>query len=117
MSQEILDMRIIEQLKMVMGDDAADVIADLVDTLLKSGSEQLSVMEQALADEDLEIVKFKAHTLKGSSGNMGAKAVSAVCFEMEKMAADDNLQGARNLFDGLFKNFEQAMVALKQLEF
>lgn len=117
MSQDILNMETIEQLKMVMGDDAAVVITDLIDTLQESGSEQVEIMKDALADEDLETIKRAAHTLKGSSGNMGATALSGVCVEIEEMAAAEDLQGLRDLLALLTRQFEQTMVAMRKIEF
>lgn len=117
MLQDILDMEKIEQLKIVMGDDAAEVITDLINTLLESGTAQLKTIKQALVEEDLETVRFRAHTLKGSSGNMGAPVLSETCFEMEERAASGDLRGARALQDTLFRDFEQAMIAFKEIEF
>ncbi|MBS1250276.1 MAG: hypothetical protein MAG431_01869 [Chloroflexi bacterium] len=113
MPQDVLDMEKIEQLKMVMGEDAAEVIGDLIDTLLDSGKSQMKAIKEALAEGDLETVKLKAHTLKGSSGNMGARELSDTCSEMEKRAEKGELRGARALQDTLFSDFEQAMLALK----
>lgn len=54
----------------------------------------LADMEQAITAGDVDTVRKLAHTLKGSAGAVGAKALGTQVARVEKLAAANNLAGA-----------------------
>ncbi|NUN64524.1 response regulator [Pseudanabaena biceps] len=58
-------------------------------------------LRQAIADGDASQVEYLAHTLKGSSRMLGAKAMAEVCLELEVAGRKQQLQDSDLLSDQL----------------
>ena len=54
-------------------------------------------MRQALSQGDLRALQRAAHTLKSSSGIVGAKALSKGCEDLEMLCRSGSLNGAQEL--------------------
>lgn len=113
---DILNRQTIEQLKIVMGEDAPAVIGDLIQTMQEEGAKQLAAIKTGIAEKDLESVRVKAHALKGSAGNIGADKLSETSSEMEILAQEGDLTGVQTLFEQLIQDFKEAMDALQRLD-
>ncbi|QQP88644.1 response regulator [Skermanella sp. TT6] len=59
-----------------------DTVADLIDLFLEAGREAASGIRAALARGDLAAAGKEAHTLKGSSSNVGAVTVQAIAHHL-----------------------------------
>ncbi|WP_158046991.1 response regulator [Skermanella pratensis] len=59
-----------------------DTVSDLIDLFLEAGRETASAIRAALARGDLAAAGKEAHTLKGSSSNVGAVTVQAVAHHL-----------------------------------
>jgi PAS domain S-box-containing protein len=62
-------------------------------------------LHQAILDNDAPQVEYLAHTLKGSSCTLGAKALSQTCVELEIAGSKGQLQEA----DRLIKNIDRLL--------
>jgi diguanylate cyclase (GGDEF)-like protein len=56
---------------------------EIVQTWLRQSGQTLTVLQVAVRDGDPDTLRTAAHTLKGSSGTVGATALAAVCRELE----------------------------------
>ncbi len=65
-----------------MGDD--EFLAELIDLFLDDTPGQLEALRKAVRAGDAESAASAAHRLKGSSGNLGAESLSALCLHVEK---------------------------------
>ena len=63
----------------------------LIDTYVNDGDLKLVSLRQALVDQDTTNLRALAHSLKGSSGNMGAEPLAAICCRVEEAALSQNL--------------------------
>ena len=87
---EILDLsRLIEAFE----DDTAG-IAELLEMALETGRKHRIALAEAIAAGDVEGVRRSAHSIKGSSGNIGANAVMALAAALEDRARAGDLSGA-----------------------
>ncbi|KAF0806757.1 two-component hybrid sensor and regulator [Alcanivorax xiamenensis] len=109
--QEAVDLAVIQELKEVMGAD----FPRLVMSFVKDGEQRLRAIQDGLAATDTEVVRQQAHSFKGSSGNLGAVRVSALCLEMESAARDGDVAMAASLLDPLKEAFESVCARLKSL--
>ncbi len=64
-----------------------DVLSEAAALFNHEAPRLLGELRQALAAADFPAVKQLAHTLKGSSGQLGAQQFSHLCFELEQQAA------------------------------
>jgi HPt (histidine-containing phosphotransfer) domain-containing protein len=62
-------------------------------------------LRQAILDNDAPQVEYLAHTLKGSSRTLAAKALSQTCVELEVAGNKGQLQEA----DRLIKNIDRLL--------
>ena len=76
-------------------------------------SSRLEELREAIGAGDASGVERVAHTLKGSSGNMGATRMSAICSELQDVGASGDLARARELFEGLEEEFGRVRPALE----
>ncbi len=61
----------------------------------------LGLMQTALADDDREQLRLHAHSLKGSSSNMGAMNIHRCCLRIEHAAASASSAELLTLLDEL----------------
>ncbi|MGH8287003.1 MAG: response regulator, partial [Steroidobacteraceae bacterium] len=97
--------------EVTMGD--AELARGLVGTFIDSGRRALADVESGITKGDAALVRRAAHTLKGTSANMGADALRAAAAELERAA---ETQPARTLRDPLRRLEERFETARAQLE-
>jgi signal transduction histidine kinase/ligand-binding sensor domain-containing protein/CheY-like chemotaxis protein/HPt (histidine-containing phosphotransfer) domain-containing protein len=73
------------------------LVRDVVDGFLKETPGRLARMRGALVRGDAEELAFIAHSLKGSSGQLGALRVAALSGELEGRGKNEDLDGAPGL--------------------
>ena len=73
------------------------LVRDVVGGFLKETPGRLDRMRGALARGDAEELAFVAHSLKGSSGQLGALRVAALSGELEGRGKSHDLDGASAL--------------------
>jgi CheY-like chemotaxis protein len=67
------------------------VLEEVVAAFLQQAERDLETMAQALGEADGEAVAAAAHSLRGSSGFLGAAALTACCAELEALARKGDL--------------------------
>jgi HPt (histidine-containing phosphotransfer) domain-containing protein len=58
-------------------------------------------LQEGLAQNDDEMVKMAAHSLKGMGGTMGLPEISVLGLEIENRIKDDRLADTKSLIDAL----------------
>jgi CheY-like chemotaxis protein len=74
-----------------------DTVAELVELFIEASGQSVTAICAALAAGDLVRAGKEAHTLKGSSSNVGAVTVQAVCQALLEACHHDDLAAARSL--------------------
>lgn len=81
-----LNPRILEELRELERSGSPGFVAELIDLFLRESAVHVDALRAALASKDAETLRKSAHTLKGSSGNLGAMALSKVSSELQEAA-------------------------------
>jgi histidine phosphotransfer protein HptB len=68
----------------------------LLDTFLSDSQERLRQLHEAKADDATQLIAT-AHSLKGSSSNMGAIRLAELCQQLEQRAKELSLGGIEKL--------------------
>ena len=68
---------------------------------LETGAKHRRALDEGLVAGDAAVVARAAHGIKGSAGNIGAKAVYALAVELDTRAREGNLEGARERADAI----------------
>jgi CheY-like chemotaxis protein len=75
----------------------------------------LQNLQQAIADNNLQEVNYNAHTLKGSSNILGAKALGKLCHEVELKGKRGDKEGLTELFAAIEEQYQIACQELAKL--
>jgi CheY-like chemotaxis protein/HPt (histidine-containing phosphotransfer) domain-containing protein len=88
-------------------DGDMDLLGDLIGIFKEDSVRQLSNIHDAIENNQAELVKLAAHTLKGTCGNLGAPEVAAVASQLEQLAAAGDLTRAKDCFRSLKAQIQQ----------
>jgi CheY-like chemotaxis protein/HPt (histidine-containing phosphotransfer) domain-containing protein len=72
-------------------------------------------LREAIANNDSKEVSYNAHTLKGSSNILGAKALGKLCLEVELKGKNGDNEGLSELFTEIEHQYELACQELAKL--
>ncbi len=80
---DTFDRRVLDELREALGDTDGAFVRELVDAFTAQAPGLVEQIEQAIAAGDREALRFSAHTLKGSSGSVGAVRLAALSDRLE----------------------------------
>jgi HPt (histidine-containing phosphotransfer) domain-containing protein len=110
---EVLDQRALDDLLAVVGDDP-DFVDELVDEYLADVPRQEAALRAALDAGDAEGLVRPAHTLKGTSLNVGGQLVAAIAREIEAHGRAGELAVVADLLADLERESGELAAALGQ---
>src|SRR6185436_390396 len=90
-----VDPEAIEQLRFLEDEDQPNVVAELVLLFVEHTPPKIAAIRDGIAQGDAGAVKRAAHSLKGSSANVGATGMQQVCEKIEHAAAGGDLGPAK----------------------
>ena len=112
----VLDMSVVEELLSFSDDGDPELLMDLIQMFLEDGPAKVAAVQEGLAAGDFEKAERAAHSLKGSSGNLGARGLQNVCEELQLATRYHKLDDSKRLAPQLTQRFAEAEVALKKLQ-
>jgi len=94
-----------------------EFVLELLDIYLSETPKQIQTIAMALNMQDFHTLTISAHTLKGSSLNLGAKQLGSLCLELEELG-----RSGKPIPDGTttkeieieFENVKTMLLAFKQ---
>ena len=104
-----LDWELVRELKDIM----AEGFITLVESYERDTSKRLTDMRRAMEQDDRALLRQLAHSLKGSSSNLGAIEVTSHCVDLEHSAAAAAREEIARLIGQLESAHDQALAALK----
>jgi two-component system sensor histidine kinase/response regulator len=104
--QSRFDRSVIDQLRLLQTEGAPDVISTLIELYLQESPQLIQQMSNAIANSDRETLYRAAHTLKSSSGNVGARNLAELCGQLETEARGGVLDDVRSLYNGINREFD-----------
>ncbi|MST00174.1 MAG: PAS domain S-box protein [Pedosphaera sp.] len=102
-----LDLATLESLRNLSEPGQPDLVTELVDLFIADVPPRLKKMQEAAADDDTVTVYAQSHTIKGSAGNLGAKAMAALCVAIERAAKTGTLAGTEEPIRELLAEYER----------
>jgi len=109
-TEDPLDRAAIDNLLEMGG---SELLSELAEMFSGETSSALPALREAATASDTQSVERVAHTLKGSSGNMGAQKMSAICAELEDVGASGDLSRAPELLERLEEESGRVRTALE----
>ena len=93
--------------EMVLDDFEGDreLLVEAMDLFLESVRNQIGALRRAISDNDAELVRREAHSIKGGAANLTANELSGIAFELENIGASDTLEASTVILERLEKEF------------
>lgn len=107
-----LDRDYLERNYLALG--CADVLADVAALYLESSVEKLAGIQNALAAGDTDQLAKLAHGLKGESGSVAARNLTALAAELEQHARRGDLEACRRCLPQAEEELQRVIAVLRQ---
>ncbi len=91
-----------------MGDE--EFMAELIDIFLDDSPAQIRILRDAIEGREAEAAASAAHRLEGSSGNLGADSLAALCRRVEESGRQNRVEE----IPGLLKDIEREFSRVKE---
>jgi HPt (histidine-containing phosphotransfer) domain-containing protein len=111
----IIDPQAIENLRALNPGDNDEFLREIIGIFLEDTPQRLDELEQSRGTGDVTRFARAAHSIKGSSSNLGAVALRAAAENLEHHARSDGLDGIAVHTAAVRTEFERAQAALKAL--
>jgi PAS domain S-box-containing protein len=108
----VIDKKVFDRLVATMG---AAFVAELIDTSVEDGREQIATLKRALAQMDIDVFRRAAHSLKSTSETLGAVDMASLARELETMARAGSLDGAPDRMEPLARSYQIVAQTLGEL--
>jgi len=114
--EQVLDMAVVEELLSLTDDRNPELLLDLIQMFLDDGPRKVDAVLQGLRAGDFEQMERAAHSLKGSSGHLGAHLLQDVCEQIQVTSNKRDPALASRLAQQLTARFAEAQRALRALQ-
>jgi HPt (histidine-containing phosphotransfer) domain-containing protein len=111
----VLDPAVLERLRQLTPPGEPDVLSTVLRIFVDEMPKRMAQLHEAWARGDAPGVQRIAHSLKGSSGNVGAGALYEVCRTIDERARANDLSGAAPLRDALDREYAAVAYEINRL--
>jgi HPt (histidine-containing phosphotransfer) domain-containing protein len=105
-NEPIVNVNILNDLRMLVENDNGEWLNTLIKKYIQSSHETLEQIQNAILQQNSEMVYVQAHKLRGSSSNIGAVRINALTELLEQPIEPDGFAEAQEIYDRLCKEFE-----------
>jgi len=109
-----LDLARLDSLRRLGEMTGKPLVREIVDSFLTETPRRLALLKEAIGRADAKDLTFLAHSLKGSSGQIGAVRVAALSRELEETGRSADLGPARALLTDLERELAQVSPLLEK---
>jgi len=88
-------------------------LTELIDLFLKEAAVLMEKLRDSDAAQDAQGFERAAHTLKGSSGNLGAQAMARLCADLQMIGRAADWKRAAEILPSLEAEFTQVRAELE----
>jgi HPt (histidine-containing phosphotransfer) domain-containing protein len=114
-AEPVLDPAVIATLRQLTPPGEPDVLAEVLELFLQDVPRRLARLRASCGSGDAVELHKTAHSLKGSAGNIGARAMFAICRQLDDHGRAGDLTDAKRLVDALDAEFARVEVAIRQI--
>lgn len=111
-SAPVLDPAVIERLRQLAMPGEPDVLNEILTTFLEDVPQRIGRLRNACAAGNIQEMRRAAHSLKGSAGNIGARAMFDVCRQLDELG---DAASAGPLVDALAVEFGKVQQQIHRL--
>jgi PAS domain S-box-containing protein len=108
----ILDKSMLASIRELQNEGEPDFLSELVDIFIRDSTVTFAKIEATLEAGDAEGLKRAAHSIKGSSGNLGGRQLYEMCGQVEQLAGGNKLDQVKPLMPELQRLYQKTCEAL-----
>ncbi|MGK7901193.1 MAG: response regulator [Hormoscilla sp.] len=112
---EVLDVKALQNLSEMLGPEAQTVMQEVIESYTADAPKLLEAIATAIKESDADSLHRAAHTLKGSSGTLGAMRLSSLCKELDNLARSGSTSPAPGWKQQIEDEYEKVKKALYSL--
>lgn len=110
-----IDRKVLDQYREIDPSGGPGLAQRIAQIYIESSAQTLRQAEQAVACCDAEALRQATHSLKSSTGSVGALALAEQFRAIEALAKAARMDDAAVLFDAARHEYERVVVALRDL--
>ena len=114
-THEVLDAAVVRNLRQLTPPGEPDVLTAVLQLFLADVPTRVERLTDALNSGNAAAVQRAAHSLKGSSGNIGARAMYDVCRRIDEAANAGDLAGVKPLLEALATELAKVEAEIRRL--
>ena len=111
----VIDLQAIENLRELNPDDNDAFIREIIGIFLEDTPQRIADLEASLTAADAPKFSRTAHSIKGSSANLGATALRNLAEQLEQRSHQEGLANVAGLLAGLKQEYGRTQVELRKL--
>lgn len=111
----IIDPDAIENLRSLNPDDNDEFLREIVGIFLEDTPKRLSELEECLAKQDVRSFTRAAHSIKGSSANVGAAYLRSAAERLEHKSNAEGLSDVTAQISEVRERFAEAKTELERI--
>ena len=101
----IVDRSALEQIRLLQMDDEPDLVTEVIGSYLQDADVIVARLLETLSDNNREIMKRDAHTLKSSSANVGAMVLFQMSKELEAGCDTNSAEENQDIITNIQANY------------
>ncbi len=109
---EFANNSLYERLNELEKETDPEFVIELINIYMSETPKQIEKIANAIKEKDHIALKISAHTLKGSSLNLGAKQLGALCFKLEEIGKYNREITEEISISGIEQEFNKVVGAL-----
>jgi HPt (histidine-containing phosphotransfer) domain-containing protein len=111
----VIDPQAIENLRALNPGDNDEFLREIAGIFLEDTPQRIAELNQSLAAGDVAKFTRAAHSIKGSSANLGATALRAAAEQLEHQSRTAGLTSVAALVSAISEEFARAELELKKI--
>ena len=111
----VLDPSVLDALRQLTIPGEPDVLDEVLKMFLQEVPPRIERLRNAWAARNIEEMYRTAHSLKGSAGNIGARAMFEVCKQLDELGRSGDVASAGPLVDALGVEFGKVEAEIRRL--
>jgi len=113
LTNDVLDAEVLKSFERVKSNDNSDIVIELIELYLQSTPERIQTIRKAAAENEWDVLKRAAHTVKGSSSTLGLRTLAKVCqaLEARSWSCSDSIDDLVEAVESQFVEAREALLA------
>jgi HPt (histidine-containing phosphotransfer) domain-containing protein len=112
---DVIDPAVVDSLRRLTPPGEPDVLGEVLRLFVDEVPRRVDRLKAAWRDGNAVELQRAAHSLKGSTGNIGARHMCEICKQLDERGKAGDFNGARHLIDSLDEEYTRVEAEIRRL--